>query len=75
MYLYKLDFNKKRPRGRPPKRWSDGIREQCGEPLLNIERRAKRRDAFGNYVFMWKAKDDNPTHLSQVSKSSQAMYI
>ena len=38
---YKLDFNKKRPRGRPPKRWSDGIREQCGEPLLNIERRAK----------------------------------
>ena len=53
---YKLDFKKKRPRGRPPKRWSDGIREQCGEPLLNIERRAKRRDAFGNYVFMWKAK-------------------
>ena len=53
---YKLDLKKKRPRGRPPKRWSDGIREQCGEPLLNIERRAKRRDAFGNYVFMWKAK-------------------
>ena len=38
---YKLDFNKKSPRGRPPERWSDGIREQCGEPLLNIERRAK----------------------------------
>ena len=34
---YKLAFNKKRPRGRPPKRWSDGIREQCGEPLLNRE--------------------------------------
>ena len=45
---YKIDFNKKRPRGRPQKRLSDGIREQCGEPLLNIERRAKRRDAFGN---------------------------
>ena len=38
---YKLDLKKKRPRGRPPKRWSDGIREQYGEPLLNIERRAK----------------------------------
>ena len=33
---YKLDFNKNRPRGRPPKRWSGGIREQFGEPLLNI---------------------------------------
>ena len=39
--IYKLDFNKKRPRGLPPKRWSDGIIKQCGEPLLNIERRAK----------------------------------
>ena len=54
--IYKLDFNKNKPRGRPPKRLSDVIREHCGEPLLHIERRAKRRDAFGNCVFMWKAK-------------------
>ena len=33
-----------------------GIMDQYGEPLLNIERQAKRRDAFVNYVFMWKAK-------------------
>ena len=32
---------KKRPRERPPKILSDGIQEQCGDPLLNIERRAK----------------------------------
>ena len=38
---YKLDFNKKRPRGRPPKRLSDFMQEQCGEPLLNIEIRSK----------------------------------
>ena len=56
---------KKRPSGRSPKRWSDCIREQCGEPLLNIETQSKRRYAFSNYVFMW---DANPTHLSQVNK-------
>ena len=30
---YNLDFKKETKRA---KRWSDGIREQCGEPLLNI---------------------------------------
>ena len=41
---YKRDFKKKRPPGRPPKRWSYLIREDTGSPLLTAERHA--RDIF-----------------------------
>ena len=64
---YKLDFNKKRPRGRPPKRWSDGIREQCGEPLLYIDRRTNDEMPSETRYSCGKQRDANPTHLSQVS--------
>lgn len=43
---YKQDFTNPRPRGRPPKRWSDNIRDQCGVPLLTAERRAATRANF-----------------------------
>ncbi len=33
----KHDFTNARPRGRPPKWWSDNIREQSGLPLLTVE--------------------------------------
>ena len=35
---YKLNFTNLRPRGRPLKRWSDGIRYNSGVPLLTLER-------------------------------------
>ena len=34
---YKSDFSQKRPKGRPPKRWSDLIRGNTGLPLLTAE--------------------------------------
>ena len=40
---YKQDFTNRRARGRPLKRWSDNIREQCGVPLLTAERNVTRR--------------------------------
>ena len=41
--IYKEDFTNKRPRGRPPKRWSDHIRYDTNLPLLTAERLAKDR--------------------------------
>ena len=43
---YKLNFTNPRPRGRPLKRWADGIRENSGVPLLTLERRAADREAY-----------------------------
>jgi hypothetical protein len=40
---YKKDFPNKRPRGRPPKRWKDQIREDTGLPILTAERNALQR--------------------------------
>ena len=40
---YKLDFTNKRPRGRPPKRWSDHIRQDTNLPILTAERLSKDR--------------------------------
>ena len=39
--VYRDDFKNKRPRGRPPKRWSDQIRFDTNLPLLTAERLAK----------------------------------
>jgi hypothetical protein len=41
--MYKEDFKKKRKRGRPPKRWTDQIKEDTGLPLLTAEKYAKDR--------------------------------
>ena len=40
---YKEDFTKRRPRGRPPKRWVDQIKADTGLPVLTAERRARDR--------------------------------
>ncbi len=49
---YREDFGNPRPRGRPPKRWRDQIREDTGLPLPTVERNilremARRRGADG----------------------------
>ena len=41
--VYKEEFNGKRPKGRPPKRWSDQIRLDADVPLLTAERASKDR--------------------------------
>ena len=41
--VYKEEFNGKRPKGRPPKRWSDQIRLDTDVPLLTAERASKDR--------------------------------
>ena len=46
---YKEQFPGKRQRGRPKKRWSDQIRE-LGIPLPTLERKAKDRDKWKEYV-------------------------
>ena len=43
---YKQEFQIQRPRGRPPKRWSDQIRADLNLPLLTIERKASDRDGW-----------------------------
>jgi len=40
---YKQEFDGNHPRGRPPKQWSDQIREGLNIPLLTLERRAANR--------------------------------
>lgn len=50
---YKREFDfQKRPRGRPPKRWNDLIREDTGLPLLTAERRAQNRGKWKELVSM-----------------------
>ena len=43
---YRQDFIGSRRRGRPPKRWTDNIREDSALPLRTLERRARDRDAW-----------------------------
>lgn len=52
---YRGNFENQRPRGRPPKRWRDQIREDTGLPLPTVERnilreRARRGGADGGEV-------------------------
>ena len=47
---YKRDFTSKRSRGRPPKRWSDMIRDDTGLPLLTAERKAQDREIWKKFV-------------------------
>ena len=53
---YKLNFTNPRPRGRHLNRWSDGIRENSGVPLLTLERRAAGREAYKKQVYMCSAR-------------------
>ena len=62
---YKQDFPKERRRGRPPKRWADAIRQQCGLLLLTLERRAMRiqsllvtHEARGRQVLSTKEEEE-----------------
>ena len=48
---YKLNFTNPKPRGHPLKRWSGGIRENSGVPLLTMERRVADRKAYTNQVY------------------------
>jgi len=43
---YKQEFDGNRPRGRPPKRWSDRVRAELNIPLLTLERRAADRSRW-----------------------------
>jgi len=40
---HKADFTIKRPRGRPPKQWTDHIRQDTNLPILTTERLSKDR--------------------------------
>ena len=43
---YKDDFNKKRTKGRPPKRWTDQIKNDVGIPLLTAEKYSLDRERW-----------------------------
>jgi hypothetical protein len=43
---YKQDFDGKRPKGRPPKRWSDQLRLDTGLPLLTAEKTCQDREKW-----------------------------
>ncbi len=47
---YKQDFPQKRSKGRPPKRWSDQIRNDTRLPLLTAERNTKDRTKWVEFV-------------------------
>ena len=49
---YKLNFTNPIQRGRPLKRWSDGMRGNSGIPLLTLKRRAADREAYKNQEYM-----------------------
>ena len=53
---YKLNFTNPTPRGRPLKRWSDGIIENSGVPLSTLERRVADREAYKKKVYMCSAR-------------------
>ena len=46
----KDDFKDKRPKGRPPKRWSDQIRGHTKIPLATAEKFAKDRGKWRRLV-------------------------
>ena len=46
---YKEEFAGKRKRGRPPKRWSEQVRQDLGIPLLTLERYAQDRNKWRGY--------------------------
>ena len=48
--IFKEDFRKKRGRGRPPKRWSDLIKEDTGLPLATAEKYARDRENWRRKV-------------------------
>ena len=54
---YKQDFLIKRPKGRPPERWSDQLRNDTGLPLLTAERIRKDREK-------WRSIKKNVARLS-----------
>ena len=47
---YKKSFEGKRPKGRPPKRWTDHIGEDTGLPLLTAERMTADRKKWSDFV-------------------------
>lgn len=47
---YKEQFSGARPRGRPPKRWVDQIREDFKLPILTIERKTQDRQRWKQLV-------------------------
>ena len=47
---YKQDFLVKRSKGRPPKRWSDQLRNDTGLPLLTAERIGKDREKWRSII-------------------------
>ena len=48
--MTKEDFNKRRNRGRPKKRWIDLIKEDTGLPVATAEKYTKDRKNWRNYV-------------------------
>ena len=65
---YKLNFTNPRPIGRPLKRWSDGIRENNGVPLLTLESMAADREAYTNQVYMCSARGRQVLRKTKLSK-------
>ena len=53
---YKEDFTSSRPRGRPPKRWKDQIKEDTGLPIGTAERNALQRENWRGQVNMERAR-------------------
>ena len=48
--MTKEDFNKRRNRGRPKKRWIDLIKEDTGLPVATAEKYTKDRKKWRNNV-------------------------
>ena len=53
---YQNDFHHKRPKGRPPKRWVDQVRQDIGLPKLTAERIAMDRGKWKDVVNMGRAR-------------------
>ena len=59
--IYKKDFDVKRPRGRPPKRWCDQIKQDTNLPLLTSEKSYQDEEKWRQII------KENVARLSGVS--------
>ena len=48
---FKQNFHQRRRRGRPPKRWSDNIKQDTNLPLLTAERYSRNKNRWAKYCY------------------------
>ena len=70
------DFPNPRPRGRPPKKWTDQIRKDTGLPLATAERRAADREGLAEVQLAGESKGpERTTPISQVSQVKDGVFL